>query len=208
MTPEEYSGLLIASNNQGKIREIEALLSDLEVNLLTPRALGINLSVAENGDTYYQNALIKARAYAHAARIPTLADDSGLEVEALAGLPGIRSARFAMKSDASDADRRSYLLSRLQGLPQPWMAIFRSVVVWTTPQGDLFTAEGTVSGVIIKEERGERGFGYDPIFLIPERGLTMAELSLEDKNRLSHRAGAIRKLKPYLLEHYRQADPK
>jgi len=203
--PKEFSDLLIASNNQGKIREIKALLSDLPTNLITPYDLGLKISVSETGNTYYQNALIKAQAYMQVANVLTLADDSGLEVEPLDGLPGILSARFSKKIDASDADRRRYLLSRLQGKPKPWKATFRCVVVCITPDGDLYTTEGSCSGVISEDERGERGFGYDPIFLFPDHGLTMAELSLEDKNQVSHRARAIRKVKPYLLAYYQRS---
>jgi XTP/dITP diphosphohydrolase len=129
----------------------------------------------------------------------TLADDSGLEVEALSGAPGLFSARYAPQPWATDADRRAYLLRQLQGLPRPWRARFRCTVVLATVSDEVYFAEGSCLGEIIPQERGRSGFGYDPIFLIPELGRTMAELTMEEKNRVSHRAGAVKAVKPILL---------
>jgi len=183
--------LLIATNNKGKRLEIAALLADLEVELVTPGQVGIELEVEENGLTYAENALLKGRAFCKAARLLTLADDSGLEVEALGGLPGLHSSRFAQKPGATDADRRSLLLDRLQGTPLPWKAQFRCVVALVSPKGMEYLTEGVCPGEIIPQERGQNGFGYDPIFLLPDLGLTMAELSMDEKNRRSHRALAV-----------------
>lgn len=190
--------LLIATGNPGKLREIRALLNDLALRLLTPAELGLHIDVAEVGATYAENAALKAAAFARAAGLLTLADDSGLEVEALGGLPGIRSARFAPQPGATDADRRAYLLQRLGGLPRPWRARFHCTVALATPRGEVQFAEGHCPGEIIPEERGQNGFGYDPIFWLPELGRTMAQLSDEEKNRLSHRARAVLAARPLL----------
>lgn len=191
--------ILVATGNPGKLVEIQALLDEPSLTLLTPAMLGLGLEVEETGATYAENAALKALAYAQAAGLLTLADDSGLEVAALGGLPGIRSARFSAKPGATDADRRAYLLERLQGQPRPWRAHFHCTVALATPAGELRFAEGQCPGEIIPEERGQNGFGYDPIFLLPELGRTMAELGMEEKNRLSHRARAIKAARPILL---------
>ena len=192
------SKLFIASTNRGKLKEIKALLRDFPLTLVTPDMIGIDLEVEENGSSYSENAALKAVAYARASGLVTLADDSGLEVEALGGLPGLRSARFSTVPDATDADRRRYLLQQLQGHPQPWKAHFRCVVALSDPEGNVKFAQGECPGIIISDERGRNGFGYDPIFLLPELGLTMAELDMRKKNRLSHRARAIIAARPLL----------
>jgi XTP/dITP diphosphohydrolase len=190
--------LLIATENQGKVREFQELLTGLGLELLTPRQLGLNLNVIEDGDTYEENAGKKACAYAAASGLVSLADDSGLEVAALAGAPGLYSARYSPKPDATDADRRIYLLGNLRDKPRPWAAHFHATVAIATPDGELRFVEGNCYGEIIPEERGTGGFGYDPIFLIPELGLTMAELDMDKKNRLSHRALAVQNAIPVL----------
>lgn len=194
------TSLLLASNNSGKLREIHDLLKDLSLNLVTPSQLGIFLDVEESGETYAENAALKAAAYATASGILTLADDSGLEVDILGGLPGLRSARFVPIPEATDADRRAYLLARLHGRSRPWLARFRCVIALAEPDGELYFAEGVCPGEIIPEERGQNGFGYDPIFLVSGTGSTMAELSLAEKNRLSHRASAVQSARPVLDE--------
>ncbi|PKN92089.1 MAG: non-canonical purine NTP pyrophosphatase, RdgB/HAM1 family [Chloroflexi bacterium HGW-Chloroflexi-6] len=190
--------LLIATENQGKVREFQELLTGLGFELLTPRQLGLNLNVIEDGDTYQENAGKKARAYAAASGLISLADDSGLEVAALAGAPGLYSARYSPKPGATDADRRLYLLENLRDKPRPWTAHFHATVAIATSDGNLRFVEGNCYGEIIPEERGTGGFGYDPIFLIPELGLTMAELDMDKKNRLSHRALAVQNALPVL----------
>ncbi len=190
--------LLLASENQGKLREIQALLESLSIELVTPYNLGIKLQILEDGTTYAENAARKALAYARRASLLSLADDSGLEVAILNGAPGLYSARFSPLPGASDADRRAYLLSQLKDQPRPWRARFHCTVALARPSGQVFFSQGECSGEIIPEERGEHGFGYDPIFYIPEMDKTMAELSLEEKNLISHRAKAIRAALPVL----------
>ena len=192
--------LLIASTNPGKLIEIFDILNDLDVELLTPSQMGISLQVEEVGETYAENAALKGRAFAEQSGLLTLADDSGLEVEALSGAPGLHSARYVNRVGATDADRRKALLQALDGLPRPWIAHFRCVVALATPKGMLRLTEGVCPGEIIPQERGQGGFGYDPIFYLPEPGCTMAELPMAEKNRLSHRARAVLAAKPIILE--------
>ncbi len=190
--------LLVGSTNRGKLREIRALLGALPVHLMLPEDAGIALHVAETGATYAENAAIKARAFCAASGLITLADDSGLEVDALDGAPGVYSARYSPKPGASDADRRAFLLTKLHGCPRPWTARFRCWVAIATPAGALELAEGIVEGEIIPQERGTGGFGYDPLFFLAEYDATMAQLSEDAKNRLSHRARAIHNALPAL----------
>lgn len=192
--------ILIASGNKGKLREIQSVLHDHPFSLCLPRDLGLNLSVIEDGKNYAENAAIKARAFAHASGLISLADDSGLEVDALGGAPGLHSARYHPKPGASDADRRSYLLEKLKGFSRPWLAHFHCTVAIATPQGRIWFAEGDCPGEICPYERGINGFGYDPIFLLPQLNRTMAELNMEEKNQLSHRALALRSALPMLLK--------
>jgi len=196
----QLTKLLLASSNPGKLIEMTDLLLDLPIEILTPQQIGLSIEVEESGSTYAENAAIKARAYARASQVLTLGDDSGLEVDALGGLPGIRSARLATKPNASDAERRKILLQRLIPHPRPWTARFRCTVAIATPQGELYLAQGECPGEIIPEERGQNGFGYDPIFLLVEHGLTMAELNPEMKNRISHRARAMQAARPILTK--------
>lgn len=192
--------LLLATTNPGKIVEFEHLLRDLDVQLLTPRALQLNLKVEETGTTYLENARLKAEAYARQAKTLALADDSGLEVEVLHGAPGLYSARFAASPNPTDADRRAHLLEQLASYPPPWHARFRCFIVLAAPDGQIWSAEGICPGQIVRKPRGAGGFGYDPIFQVEGYPLTMAELSLEQKNRLSHRARAVAKLRPLLVD--------
>ena len=190
--------LLIATGNRGKQREYRALLEGLPYALKFPQDTGLALEVEENGATYAQNAALKAQAWAEATGWLVLADDTGLEVEALDGAPGLYSARYAPGPHPTDADRRRHLLTNLAEHPQPWHARFVCVIAIATPQGVMHFAEGVCPGEIIPEERGEHGFGYDAIFLLPALGRTMAELSPEEKNSLSHRARAVAAIKPIL----------
>ncbi len=192
--------LLIATNNSGKVVEIRALLQDLRLDLLVPADIGLDLQVPEDGHTYSENARTKAVAFASASGLISLADDSGLEVEALAGAPGLHSARYLAKPGATDAERRLYLLRNLQGKPRPWIARFRSAVAIAVPDGDVRLAEGSCNGEIIPQERGSGGFGYDRLFYIPAVSQTMAELSLAEKNRISHRARAVMNARVILQE--------
>ena len=192
--------LLIATNNYGKVREILDLLGDLSARIVLPHEVGVELNPAETGSTYAENAALKAQAFCAASGLVTLADDSGLEVDALDGEPGIHSARYLPKVGATDADRRKYLLSRLQGKSQPWTAHFHCTLAIALPDRRLLFAEGDCPGEIIANEHGDNGFGYDPIFLVAESGLTMAELPMQEKNRLSHRARAMAVARLLLLD--------
>ncbi len=195
--------LLIATNNPHKVQEIQAILGDLPIKLLSAADLGLNLSVVEDGSTYFENALKKARAFFEATGLPTLADDSGLEVALLDSLPGIHSHRFAPMENATDRDRRHYLLQQLANFPQPWLAEFHCEIVFITPDELIHNSHGICSGKIVVEERGENGFGYDPIFCISEKAeLTMAQLPDTEKNLISHRANALVAIKPVLLRFF------
>ncbi|MGD0751117.1 MAG: RdgB/HAM1 family non-canonical purine NTP pyrophosphatase [Anaerolineales bacterium] len=190
--------LLLATNNKGKVAEIKALLDRTGLTLITPADIGLAIEVAEDGLTYAENANKKATAYSQASGYIALGDDSGLEVDALHGQPGLHSHRFCPIPDATDADRREFLLDKLKEAPRPWKAHFHATVAVVLPSGESCITNGQCDGEIIPEERGSNGFGYDPIFFIPEIGQTMAELEMEEKNRLSHRARAIQNAIPIL----------
>jgi XTP/dITP diphosphohydrolase len=190
--------LCVATNNIGKQREFVQLLAGWGGDIVFPGDLGIDLEVDESGASFEENAILKARAYAAASGLPGLADDSGLEVDALGGAPGILSARYA-GAGASDQDRRQKLLTALAATPiDRRSARFRCVVAISDPGGRVAVAAGTCEGRIALEPRGTHGFGYDPVFYLPEYGCTMAELRPELKNQISHRARAIQAARPLL----------
>ena len=194
--------LLLGTNNQGKVREYMMLLRSLPFELVTPTEQGITTIVSEVGKSLEENARLKATVLAEQSQLLTLADDSGLEVDTLGGEPGRLSARYAGEG-ASDRDRVNYLLARLKGVPWPERsACFRCVIAVATPGGVVELCSGECRGFITFEPRGEKGFGYDPIFYLPEQDKTMAELPLEIKNQVSHRGQAARKAY-YLLERLR-----
>lgn len=193
-----HKKLLIATTNIGKRKEISDLLKSTLFTLITPNDISLHLDVEENGSTYKENAHLKAKAYSRASGLPVLADDSGLEVAVLDGQPGLHSARFSSDPNATDRDRRDLLLSMLTGYPRPWIARFVCSVILMLPNGKMNTCEATCNGEIVPDERGNRGFGYDPIFLFTKKGKTMAELSLQEKNRISHRAKAVAGIIPFL----------
>jgi XTP/dITP diphosphohydrolase len=195
--------LLIATNNKGKVKELQDLLKDISLELITPADINLYLEVEEDGTTYAENAAKKAIAFAHASGLVSLADDSGLEVDALDGAPGLYSARYHPKPGANDADRRNYMVENLRGKPHPWTAHFHATIAIAIPDQDVHIVEGNCYGQIIPEERGAGGFGYDPIFLLPELNKTMAELDMEEKNRLSHRAKAVMNAIPFLKKIHR-----
>jgi len=188
--------LLAATGNPGKLKEIKAILRQLDIKLISPQDISLNMDIAETGASYSENARIKAEAYLQASGIPVLADDSGLEVQVLDGAPGIHSARFSPKENATDADRRDYLLNNLKRKSHPWKAHFHCTAILMFPGGETIETTGRCNGIIVSEERGEHGFGYDPIFYIPEFAATMAELDPLIKNRISHRARALQALIP------------
>ena len=188
------SNLLLATNNQGKVREYKSLLQGLPYELVTLAERGITTVVDEVGESLEANARLKATILAAESHLLTLADDSGLEVDALGGEPGRLSARYAGEG-ASDRDRVSYLLSRLNGVPQEKRsACFKCVIAIATPDGEVEFCYGECQGFITFEPRGEQGFGYDPVFHLPEFDRTMAELPLTVKNQVSHRGRAARQV--------------
>lgn len=214
--------LLLATHNRGKRREWMALLDGLDVELLLPDDLGLDGDVEETGETYVENALLKARTLAAASGFPTLADDSGLEVDALDGAPGVRSARYKL---GTDEVRYRALLTALDGVPEEKRgARFRCIAALVIPgetegsrgvgskgvggtalevPGEMeaareFITEGVCEGVIGLAPGGEGGFGYDPVFYLPDRGCTMAEIPTDEKNRISHRARAAQAMRPIL----------
>jgi len=187
------SKLLLATSNQAKVCEYRGLLQDLPFKLVTPLEEGISITVDEAGKSLEENARLKATTLATRSQLLTLADDSGLEVGALGGEPGVLSARY-IGEGASDRDRINYLLWRLKDVPweKRW-ARFRCVIILATPDGQVEVCSGDCQGFITFEPRGEHGFGYDPVFYLPQLGKTMAELPVEVKNQVSHRGQAARK---------------
>ena len=185
--------LLVATNNPGKLEEYRHLLRDLPVEITNLQEAGIDFEPEETAETFEGNAVLKASAFAKQSELPTLADDSGLEIDALSGAPGVHSARYGGTRRGEDMRRYELVLQQLEKVP--WAertARFRCVVAVATPDGQVETAEGVVEGIIAFEPQGEHGFGYDPIFFIPEFDCTMAQLPAETKNRISHRARAVR----------------
>ena len=185
--------LVLATTNPGKLAELSALLAGVPYDLVSLSDVGIDQEVDEPGDTLEENASHKAASYARLGGLPTLADDSGLEVDALGGEPGPRSSRYA-GPEATDADRIAFLLSKLDNIPEEsWTARFRCVIALAQPGRPMELFTGECQGRIVRVPRGGNGFGYDPIFLLPQTGKTMAELTSSEKNRISHRSLAARK---------------
>lgn len=193
--------LIVATGNAGKLREYRALLDDPAIALRSLAEVPDAPLVEESGDTYLANARAKAHALAAHCRLPALADDSGLEVDALGGLPGVRSARFAADAGRPTGERANLelLLDRMRGIPdERRTARFRCVIVVAWPDRPELVAEGTCEGLIIDPARGSGGFGYDPVFLYPPLQRTFAELASAEKDRVSHRARAVAMLRPSL----------
>jgi XTP/dITP diphosphohydrolase len=192
--------LVVATRNQGKLLEIRRLLAESEIRVLGLDAFADLPEVEEDGETFEANARKKAETVARLTGRLTLADDSGLVVETLAGRPGVRSARFA-GDGATDADNNRRLLAELSGVPRERrQAAFHCAMALCRPGDDCRIFHGEVPGLILEAPRGDGGFGYDPLFLVREYGRTMAELPLEVKNRISHRGQALRRALEYLLE--------
>jgi XTP/dITP diphosphohydrolase len=184
--------LLLATTNGHKLDEYRAIFLDLPFEMLSLHDIHMELEVEETGSTFAENAELKARAYAKASGLLTLADDSGLEIDALEGAPGVYSARFAGK-EASYAERFRVIFERLQALPmERRTARFLCAIALAEPSGMVRIVEAALEGMIALSPRGDNGFGYDPIFLVPELGKTTAELAPEEKNRISHRGRAAR----------------
>ena len=189
--------LIIATHNSGKAREIGEILANLPLEYLTLTEAGLSQDIAETGDSYAANALLKATFTARATGLPALGDDSGLEVDALGGRPGLHSARYA----PTTPQRWAKLLSELKDVPwEKRTARFRCVIALAAPERDSVTVEGVCEGRMAFEPKGEGGFGYDPLFYLPDHGCTMAELPDEVKNRVSHRGRAMLKAKAILVE--------
>ncbi len=181
---------VIATNNAHKLQEIRDILENDRRKFLSMKEAGIATDPEENGLTFEENALIKARAACKASGMPALADDSGLEVDALNGAPGIRSARYC---EGSDQDRVDYLLKNLEAVPEEARgAQFVSAIACVYPDGTEFAIRGICRGVILRENRGQGGFGYDPVFFVPEEGQTFASMPQTRKNAISHRANSLK----------------
>ena len=191
--------IIFATGNKNKIREIHEILGDLGWEILSMTEAGIDLDIVEDGTTFEENALIKAKAVAAQCNDIVLADDSGLEIDYLNKEPGIYSARYAGEDTSYDI-KNQMLLDRLQGVPrEKRTARFVCAIAAAFPDGRRETVRATMEGRIGYEEKGENGFGYDPIFYLPEYGCTSAELSMEEKNRISHRGKALRLIKEELV---------
>jgi XTP/dITP diphosphohydrolase len=192
--------LVIATRNRGKLEEIRQILSDLNISVESLSDYPGIEEIEETGETFRENALEKAITVAKHTEQVVLADDSGLVVDALGGAPGVMSARYA-GTGASDSDRYRKLLAAMESVPDDQRtARFMCVVAIATPEGRTWTVEGSVEGAITREPRGKGGFGYDPVFLVPELGLTFAEIDAKTKNHMSHRARALAKSVPMVEE--------
>ena len=193
--------LILASNNAHKYEEFLSLLENLDIQLISQKDAGCDFEVEETGSTFEENAFLKADAVTKATGLPAVADDSGLMVEALGGAPGIYSARFGPKGhDGSDADRYNYLLSQMKGIENR-SAKFVSCICCTFPNGDVIRTRGEMNGYILKEPVGEMGFGYDPVFHSFDYDRGNGELTMEEKNAISHRGKALRAFLPELEDY-------
>lgn len=190
--------IIFATGNEGKMKEVREILKDLDVQVLSMKEAGIQVDIVEDGTTFEENAIIKAKAVCRASGEIALADDSGLVIDYLNGEPGVYSARY-MGEDTSYHIKNANLIERLQGVPdEQRTARFVCVIAAAFPDGTVKTVCGAMEGRIGYEETGENGFGYDPIFYLPEYGCTSAQLSMEEKNKISHRGKALRAIKDEL----------
>lgn len=187
--------VVLASNNSHKLEELRAILSRLDMEVVSQREMGINIEPVEDGATFEENSYIKAKTIMDACGLPTIADDSGLSVDALAGEPGIHSARYGGNRCANDWERLMYLLENMKDVPDhARSAKFVCVITLLMPDGEKIVARGECPGEILREPTGDSGFGYDPVFYVPEKGCSFAQMGKEDKNKLSHRARALEAL--------------
>lgn len=192
--------IIFATGNAGKMKEIREIMADLDVEIVSMKEAGVDVEIVENGSSFEENAVIKARTIMEHTGELVLADDSGLEIDYLNGEPGIYSARY-MGEDTSYHIKNNNLISRLEGVEdEKRTARFVCVIAAAFPDGEILTVRDTVEGRIGYEEKGENGFGYDPIFYLPEYGKSSAQLSPEEKNKISHRGKALRKMKEELLK--------
>ncbi|MEA4810942.1 MAG: RdgB/HAM1 family non-canonical purine NTP pyrophosphatase [Anaerolineaceae bacterium] len=193
--------ILFASNNSGKLREAKAILEVYGLEIISPKEIGISLEVKETGTSYLENAVLKAEAFYRAAGIACIADDSGLEVDALSGAPGVYSHRFAGSEAKSDEERCRFLIEKLRGFAKPWQATFHCVIAFFDKEL-ITSSHGICRGEIVDNPKGLMGFGYDPVFRLSGYPLTMAEAGESLKNRVSHRADALRQLAPLLKDYF------
>ena len=192
--------IIFATGNKGKVNEIREILKDLDAQVVTMKEAGYDIEVDENGETYEENAVLKAKAIMEASGCLTLADDSGLEVDYMEGELGVHSARY-MGHDTSYDIKNQSILDKLEGVPdEKRTARFVSAIAAVFPDGRVETVRATMEGRIAHEMAGGNGFGYDPIFFLPERGCTSAEISTEEKNAISHRGKALRLMRDRLIE--------
>ena len=192
--------IIFATSNQGKMREIREILKGLGTEILSMKEAGVQADIVEDGDTFEANAVIKAKAVWEEAGGIVLADDSGLEVDALGGAPGVHSARYTGNHDDSDLDRRKFLMKNLEG-EEHRTARFVSAICCVFPNGDVLRARGTCEGRIATYMKGENGFGYDAMFIAEGHDITMAEMTHEQKNEISHRGRALREFARVLKEY-------
>ena len=191
--------IVFATTNEGKVKEIKEILKDFPIEVVSMKEMGITADIEENGATFEENSLIKARALVKLTGLPALADDSGLEVDYLNGEPGIYSARYLGRDTDYDY-KNNYIIDKLSGAKgKERSARFVCVISLVLPDGREFVERGVVEGLIGYEQKGENGFGYDPIFYLPEYGKTSAELPPEEKNRISHRGKALTAMKKLIV---------
>ena len=191
--------IVFATANEGKVKEIKEILKDFPIEVVSMKEMGITADIEENGTTFEENSLIKARALVKLTGLPALADDSGLEVDYLNGEPGIYSARYLGRDTDYDY-KNNYIIDKLSGAKgEERSARFVCVISLVLPDGREFVERGVVEGLIGYEQKGENGFGYDPIFYLPEYGKTSAELPPEEKNRISHRGKALTAMKKLIV---------
>jgi XTP/dITP diphosphohydrolase len=192
--------LILATNNKDKIFEISKILEGMDIKILSAGDFDDFPDVEETGKTLVDNAIFKAGAVYKKYGLPCVADDTGLEVDFLVGAPGVISARFAGEGCSYD-DNNAKLLRLLQGVPsEKRRAKFKTVIAFADFDGKIHTVEGILEGIIAEDRKGKYGFGYDPVFMVPERGVRLAELAPEEKNRISHRGRALEKIRPIILE--------
>ena len=190
--------IIFATENEGKMKEVRMILSDLNREVLSLKEIGLEVEIEENGTTFEENAIIKAKRIMELTGSIVLADDSGLEIDYLNKEPGIYSARYGGR-DTSYKIKNQMLIDRLEGVPdEKRTARFVCAIAAALPDGEIITTKGTIEGRIGYEEQGENGFGYDPIFYLPEYGCTTSELDIEEKNKISHRGRALREMKTRL----------
>lgn len=192
--------IIFATSNEGKMKEIREILSDLDINLLSLKDVGINPDIDENGVTFEENAIIKARTVMELTGEIVLADDSGLEVDYLNKAPGVYSARF-MGEDTSYLIKNQYIIDKLvTAVEKERSARFVCVIACSFPEGEILTRRGTIEGFIAKQICGTKGFGYDPIFYVPEFQCTTAEMHSDQKNQISHRGKALRAMRDEIIK--------